>query len=409
MNPFRLVGAFIARKPFTWGFHVLTLALGVAVVVCVLLMQRALDERVSRDLAGVDLVVGAAGSPLQLILSSLFHIDAPTGNIPLEAAQRIERNAQVALAAPLSLGDTIKGVRIVGTDARLLQFYNAKFADGALWTAPMQVVLGAGAAKQLGKAIGATFAGTHGLSEGGETHDDHLYTVVGVLAPTGAAIDRLALTATESVWRVHDHPEAAPKDHDHDHDHAADAAAPQKPREITALLIRYRSAMGALMVPRMVKTIPGLQSGAPALEAARLNQLAGTGAGVLGAMGLGLLGLSALGLLVALSAAVQARRRDLVLLRTLGAKAPGLALITTLEALALGLLGGVLGLVLGRVGGFWAADAVARDNGLVLLAPPPGALEAACLAGAVGIAIVAAILPAIMAARTVPGAALQAG
>src|SRR5262249_56706896 len=115
MNLAKLVFAFIARKPLTWAFHVITLALGVGVVVAVVLLSQALDNRFNRDIAGVDLVVGAKGSPLQLIMSALFEIDIPTGNIPLSTAETLEHNPLVRQAAPVSLGDSVGGLRIVGT------------------------------------------------------------------------------------------------------------------------------------------------------------------------------------------------------------------------------------------------------------------------------------------------------
>lgn len=431
MNTLKLVFAFIGRKPLTWAFHALTLALGVAVVLAVLLTSRALDERVNRDLAGVDLVVGAAGSPLQLILSSLFHIDAPTGNITLETAQRLERNGMVALSAPVSLGDSIRGVRIVGTDARIKQFYNATVADGRWFDQPMQVVLGAQAARTLGKTLGATFIGTHGFDPGGEAHGDHPYTVVGVLAPTGSALDRVALTATESVWVVHAHHDAPkttsavdaalgarPKqetkhehDHDHAHDHADDADhshADDKPKEITALLVRYKSPMGALALPRFVRTIPNTQAAVPAIEAGRLNEMLGAGANVLGAFGYGLLALSALGFFVALFAAVQARQRDLVLLRTLGAGPALMFAVVALEALLLGLLGGAVGIAIGRFAAEFGVQQIAGGGGPMLTVAPLGAAEGWALLAAACVALFAAIIPAIMAARAQAGAALKA-
>src|SRR5215468_6923284 len=111
MNIAKLVLAFVRRKPLTWAFHVLTLTLGVGVVVAVILLSQALDNRFNRDIAGVDLVIGAKGSPLQLIMSSLFEIDIPTGNIPLSVADRFEHNMMVRQAVPVSIGDSVSGLR----------------------------------------------------------------------------------------------------------------------------------------------------------------------------------------------------------------------------------------------------------------------------------------------------------
>ena len=115
MNIARLVAAFVRRRPLTWAFHALTLSLGVAVLTALLALNSGLSRRFERDLAGVDLVVGAKGSPLQLIMSSVFQLDQPTGNIPLSVAEQLSRNMMVRRAVPVSLGDNVGGFRIVGT------------------------------------------------------------------------------------------------------------------------------------------------------------------------------------------------------------------------------------------------------------------------------------------------------
>src|SRR5262249_40438933 len=144
------------------------------------LLSQALDNRFSRDLAGVDLVVGAKGSPLQLIMSAMFEIDIPTGNIPLDAAERLEHNPLIRTAAPVSLGDNVQGLRIVGTTPAYASLYRASLAQGRFWTEPLEVVLGAEAARALHKSIGDTFVGQHGLAVGGEMHSQFPYRVVGI-------------------------------------------------------------------------------------------------------------------------------------------------------------------------------------------------------------------------------------
>ena len=141
MNRFKLVWAFISRKPLTWAFHALALALGVAVVTALLLVQEGLQSRFKRDLADIDLVIGAKGSPLQLVLSSVFALDVPTGNIPLSEAERFSNHPLVKRAVPVSLGDNAMGFRIVGTSRIYADIYGGTLAVGAWWTGPMGAVL----------------------------------------------------------------------------------------------------------------------------------------------------------------------------------------------------------------------------------------------------------------------------
>lgn len=405
----RLIWASIRRKPLGWAFHVLSLALGVAVVVALLAIDRGLADRFDRDLAGIDLVVSGKGSPLQIILSSVFQIDQPTGNIPISTLARLKRNMLVKDAVPVSLGDNIGGYRIVGTSRDYANLYDAHLANGTWWTTPLQAVLGAEVAREEHLRVGDSFVGEHGLARGGERHTATPYRVVGVLAATGAVVDRLALTDTPSVWKVHEHENA---------EHAAAVASEQRVGEgpdlypatgqqVTAILIHYRSVMGALMIPRLLKYDPNVQTAVPALELNRLNALLGTGTDVLRGFGIGLLALSALGFFVALLSAVQERQRELALLRALGS-GPGLLLrLVLVEALALGLVGGIAGLALGRVAATIAAGAVASGGGPALALPPPGIADFVIVAAAMALALVAAIVPAVAAYRLRPAHVLR--
>ncbi len=403
MNTLKLVFAFICRKPLTWGFHVLTLALGVGVVTALILLNTSLENRFNRDLGGVDLVVGAKGSPLQLILSALFEIDVPTGNIKLSQAQALAANGMVRMSAPVSLGDNVHLVRIVGTTPAYADLYDAQLARGRWWTKPLEVVLGAEAARTLHMDIGSRFVGQHGLSAGGEYHTQFPYVVVGVLRPTGAVIDRLALTDSASVWRVHEH-EAA--------EEAAEQGLPPPPpqggeKEVTALLVKYRSPMGALMMPRLVKAIPDLQAAVPAIEVGRLTQLLGTGADLLKGFGIGLLTLSTLGFFIALFSAVNQRQRELALLRALGARPTLLLTIVTVEGLLLGALGGLIGVGLGRLAMITAVRLSIHGGGPPLTPPAFGPVEAGAFGVALLIALCAALLPGLVAYRINPAQALK--
>lgn len=405
----RLTWASIRRKPLSWAFHILSLALGVAVVVALLALDRAVETRFDRDLAGIDLVVGAKGSPLQIILSTVFQIDQPTGNIPMATLAMLKRNMLVKDAVPVSLGDNLAGYRIVGTTPQFAQLYTARLAAGSLWTKPLQAVLGSEVARTEHLGVGATFIGEHGLSRGGELHSATPYRVTGVLAPTGAVIDRLVLTDTSSVWRVHEQENAEHAEARSVESRNGEANAyPDAGREVTAILVRYRSVMGALMVPRLLKMQPDIQTAVPAVEIVRLNGLLGTGGDVLRGFGIGLLALSGLGFFVALLAAVQERQRDLALLRALGA-GPGLLLrLVLLEAAALGLVGGLLGLALGRGAGAIAARAIGAHGGPHLPLPPAGSTEIVILAAALLLALTAALIPALVAYRAQPAEALRA-
>src|SRR5688572_401923 len=120
-----------------------------------LLVVGQLEERMGRDARGIDLVVGAKGSPMQLILAGIYHLDAPTGNIPLAAAQALARHRLVRKAMPLALGDSWKGFRIVGAGHEYVQHYGAQLQTGRLWEKSLEAVLGAEVAARTGLGVGA--------------------------------------------------------------------------------------------------------------------------------------------------------------------------------------------------------------------------------------------------------------
>lgn len=336
MSLLRLAWQLAVARPLAAALGVLLLALGWAAVTFVLLVSEQVDLRVQRDLAGVDLVVGAKGSPMQIMLSGVFHLDVPTGNIPLATVDALRQQPLVAEVWPLSLGDSVKGWRLVGAEPAYLALYDGRLASGRVWQAPLEVVLGSEVARATGLKLGDQFVGSHGLGEGGHEHGNHPYTVVGLLAPTGTVLDRLALTDLASIWKVHEDMHALDE---------SDREAMAEDREVTIALVRFRSPLAAALLPRWVNGQDGLQSAAPALESARLLRMVGAGREVLQGFGAMLLLSSLLSLFIVQMNAVRERQGDLALLRLMGASPGRLAalvawqaVITMSLALGLGLL-----------------------------------------------------------------------
>lgn len=338
MNTGSLAWRYLWARPLATVLNLLLLSLGLAAITLLLLVRTQIDRAFERDLAGIDAVVGAKGSPLQLILSGVFHLDVPTGNIPLAEAGALAQDARVAQLIPLSLGDSYRGFRIVGTTRDYPAHYGAELAQGAWWQAPMEAVLGAQVARNTGLAVGGQFAGAHGLGAGGEEHGDDPYRVSGVLAPCGCVLDRLVLTSSESVWRVH---EGEPEDE-------AERQALEAEREITLALVRYRSPLAAVTFPRYVNSATSMQAAAPALEITRLLRMVGVGTDVLRGFAAVLLLTAGLSVFIALWSAVRERRADLALLRMLGAPPHRVAGLLLAEALWLAALATVLGLAAGH-------------------------------------------------------------
>jgi len=384
MKTLRWAWQFLWSRPLAAALNLLLLSLGLASITLVLLVNHQIQQAFARDLAGIDVVVGAKGSPLQLILSGVFQIDTPTGNVPLADVQALQANPQVAKLIPISMGDSFKGYRIIGTTPDYVRHYAGVMASGTLWEAPMQAVLGAKVARDTGLRVSDSFAGSHGLGGGGHAHGQTPYTVTGVLAPSGSVMDRLILTPTESVWRVHEKDTALD---------AADQKILEEEREVTLALIQYRSPLAAVTFPRFINTTTDMQAAAPALEISRLLGLIGIGADVLRAFAGVLLLTAGLGVFIALWSAVRERRADLALLRMLGAAPRQLAALLWCEALWLALLASLLGLALGQGVAALLAVALDVDKSISLAALNWPVELLAVPALALGVAAASALLP----------------
>lgn len=372
--------------------NALLLALGIGAMSFVSLVGEQVDRAVQRDLAGIDLVVGAKGSPLQLILAGVFHLDAPTGNIPLGTVEQLRQNPMVAQVVPLAMGDSLQGFRIVGSTADYLSLYGARLASGRLWQGPLEAVLGADVVRVTGLADGQSFAGTHGLALDGDPHGHTPYIVTGHLAHCGCVLDRLVLTDLSSVWAVHEV-------HRIDDDLKVDDDASRDRREVTLALVSYRTPLAAAMLPRRVNAMDGLQAAAPALESARLLRMVGVGTDVLRGVGLLLLLVAGLSVFIALYHAVREREPDLAMMRMLGAPPARLVALIATEALCLAAVGSTAGLLLGHglaalLGAYLQADRSLSVTGAwwSLTTPALAALAAV-------LALAAAAIPAWRASR----------
>ena len=413
MNLLRLSWKNLTYKPLNLGLSLLLFALGTGLVSLLFLLEKQLEDQFEKNLAGVDLVIGAKGSPLQLILSSMYHIDSPTGNISVQEARPFlnPKHPLIAEAIPLSMGDSYRSHRIIGTDASILAFYEAELVEGRLWSRNFEVTLGARAARELGLRIGDTFQSSHGLVQNDDLiHDDVApFVVVGILNLTGSVIDQLILTDTRSVWAVHDHDHAEHEGHDHaeheGHDHAPPlirgSILDYPDQEITSLLLRFRNhGYQALNMQRNINENTDLQAATPAIEINRLYDMMGVGTQALRVLALVIILVSALSVFIALFSSLKERRYELALMRVMGASRGTLFFLLLAEGVLLAGLGCLLGLLLSHGGmGLLAAyleEAYRYPFSGWLFLPK----EFQLIFASIAIGILAALLPAFQASRT---------
>lgn len=363
------------------GLSILLIAFSFALIVLVSTISTQAEKDMKRQIQTVDMVIGAKGSPLQLILSAVYHADKPTGNISAEEASRIRRHPLVQESVPLSYGDNVEGFRIVGTTPTYLDWYKASLSDGQIWGKTFEVVLGSDVAKELRVGLGSELISSHGLAGSLEQHEDHPYIVVGILDETRSPLDKLILTNLNSIWQAHahevpkadtnpdesdgnhkghDHSDEEDHSHDHAHNHEDENVHEEKlevslaDKQYTAVLIKFRSLAGMMQLPRLVNEQTNMQAAVPQFEVDRLFDLIGNGAVALQAVGVILLFLAAISLFIQLYRSFSKRRYEMALMRIYGASSLKVSLVILYEALFIGFSGIISGFLLSKIGSYMA-------------------------------------------------------
>ena len=273
-------------KPLNTTLSILLLMSSVAIITVLILLQKQFEEQFSSNADDIDLVLGAQGSPLQLVLSSVYQMDAPTGNINYAEAKTWMQNPFVKSAIPLAYGDNYLGFKILGTTPDYLAKFGGTVENGKMFADTFEVVIGSEIATKLQLKVGDTFFGSHGDAKEGEKHEEAAYKVVGIASKTGKVVDNLILCNIQSVWAMHethDHEEEAHPHGEVGHvhvegdEHHEEAVLSEEGKEITAVLIKFRNKMGIVLWPRMIAQNTKMQAASPAIEINRLFTLFGIG------------------------------------------------------------------------------------------------------------------------------------
>lgn len=390
MNIFSLNRKQIKAKPLSSILNIFLFATGVAIISFLFLTTEKIENQLNNNVAGIDLVVGAKGSPLQLILAGIYHIDHPTGNIQYKEALELTKNPLIKQAVPLALGDSYRGFRIVGTDQTFPELYHGQLKEGMLWKTDFEANIGSKVAEKTGLKIGDSFTGVHGfIEEAGHAHDEHEYIVTGIFEETGTVLDQLILTNIASVWKIHEHHHEHHDDehmesegahvaeaegtHDHHHDQAhADEHAPANEhehehadkhepghdhtpgsddgKEITLLLVKYTNPMGAITLPRLVNSSTNMQAASPALEINRLYSLMGVGVHTIRLIAGFIIIISAFSIFISLLNSLKERKYELALIRSMGGSRNKLFSLVVMEGISIAFIGYLAGLALSRLG-----------------------------------------------------------
>lgn len=388
MELLKLAIAQLRAKPFNTFLSIIMFTIGMSIIGILMHFENSAQKRIEQDIAGIDLVVGAKGSPLQLILSSVFHADYPTGNISISDAEKIEKHPLVKNTIPIALGDNFKGYRIIGTNKDYANTYNAHLGEGKWNKQVMEVVIGSKVASQTGLKPGDKFTGVHGFMEHGHAHDQHPYLVTGILNENNSVIDRLILTQVESVWDVHNHNKHCEHDHADGHEHCDHCSHNHSTptienvlekvadneelsaeemhlyndhkgqlsehkhdtdEQITSLLVFFNNPMATTTLPGIINQNTVMQAASPAIELNRLMTLLGVGFTTLRILAWLIIAFSAINLLVHMLNRLNLELFELALLRSLGVSRFKSLLLLLVQGALLASIGWIFSIITTRV------------------------------------------------------------
>ena len=314
---------------------ILLMILGVTIITLSVLVNQITKNTFTKNNPNLDVVVGAKGSPLQLVLSSIHHIDIPTGNISYKNAKKIMKHPAIKFGVPISLGDNFQNYRIIGTDKKFLKLYDAELEIGSMWEKPMQSVIGSNVANFTKLKIDKFFVGSHGLIDTGDIHSEQPYKVVGILKKTGTILDNLIITSLDSVWNLHSNQNDILKNSDS--------------LEVTALLLKYKNKTSVFSFPRLINKNTSMQAASPNLEISKLFKLTGGAHKIINYLSIIIVSLSFAGILFTLLNNINERKYDLAILRTLGFTRERIFSIILIEGMTISILGSFIGLILGGI------------------------------------------------------------
>ncbi len=368
---------YLGSRKLATSVSIAAIGLCLLLVVGISLVDFAIKKAAVEGAIRYPLIVGPEGaSSVQLIFSTVFHLDKPVGTIPFSVYEELENDRRVAAAYPFAVADSVESYMVVGTSAAFLHDLGVGASDGVLdFKEKGSAVLGQEVAERTGLGVGDAFHGSHGLiaAEGAHTHDEITYSVVGILRSTGGPEDTAVYCSYEAVWLSHsggdeehhegDHQDGEHHDEEHAHGESEEHGESDGHGEsdkyqlgegaLTAVLVRTTNPVHTAMLEREYSLKHGTQAVDTGRAIRRLVSYVNKGERVIEAFLVVTLVIAMAMILVTLIMSLNDRRKELALLRSLGVGRATIALVVMIEALAITAAGALLGVGGGHVAIWW--------------------------------------------------------
>lgn len=399
------IGSLMARA-LTVGMTILAIALSVALVLGVEKVRTGARASFADTISGTDLIVGARSGSVQLLLYSVFRIGNATNNVTWESYQDIASRSEVDWIVPISLGDSHRQFRVMGTTQAFFEHYKYRggrslsLADGHGLNDLYDTVIGAEVAATLGYEVGDPIVVSHGLASFTD-HDDQPFRVAGVLERTGTPVDRTVIVSLRAIEAIHI-------------DWQSGAQAPGQttpverirqmelpPSAVTAALVGVKSRLQIFGLQRWINEYPEepLLAILPGVALQELWQIVGVAETALIGVSAMVVVTALLGMMAMIFSSLNERRREMAIWRAMGARPATIMSLLVLEAALMAAVGAVLGLVLLYAGLTVGRPLVDSAFGLWLPIDPPSTREFAVLATVIVAAALTSLLPALRAYR----------
>ena len=403
MGILRIVYKNIKQRSLSSLLTMISIMLGVALVTAIILLRQESEEAFNQTAAGYELIVGPKGSSLQLTLNTVYQIGMPIQNMPLNTYELLKNDRRVKLAIPYVLGDNFKDFRIIGTVPEIFTEFEYKkgikyrIDHGKLFENDFEAVIGIETSQRTGLKVGDTFTGSHGVDsyEGAEDHDEFKFKVTGILEKTFTAADKVVFVTMNSVWKIHQHEEENNKD---------TISVSKNENTITSILLKLKNPVYFDLVRRQINDnkYEGINAQAvlPVLEIKQLFDIIGNINSILLVIAYLVIFVAAISILVSLYNSMNERKRDIAIMRSLGATRFKILKIIILEGALISFTGALSGILLGHFVIFMMKNKISDLAGIQISGTNFNVFELYIFAGTVLLGILVSMIPALKAYKT---------
>ncbi len=402
----RLAIASLFARALTVGMTILAIALSVALFLGVEKTRTGAKSSFADTISGTSLIVGARSGSVQLLLYSVFRIGAATNNVTWESYQDIAARPEIDWIVPISLGDSHRSFRVMGTTTGFFEHYkyrqgkSLEFAEGVLLDDLFDTVIGADVAAQLNYSVGDPIVVAHGLASFSE-HKDQPFRVSGILEKTGTPVDRTVIVSMEAIEAIHVDWKSGAQIPGQATSVDAIRKMDLTPNAVTAALIGVKSPLQTFAVQRAINQYPEepLLAILPGVALQELWGIVGVAETALLAVSAMVVVTALIGMMATIFSSLNERRREMAIFRAMGARPTTILTMLVLEAMMTAAIGAVLGLAFLYIGLFIAQPIVDSSFGLWLPIDAPGLRELRVIGAVIAAGAIVSLLPAFRAYR----------